>query len=100
MAEESTLISHNRQTMTATATETPLVSVVVCTRNRGESIVSTLETLLANDYANFEVVVVDQSTDDLTEQVMPRFLKDKRLRYFRSTTKGLGRARNIGMGKA
>jgi glycosyltransferase involved in cell wall biosynthesis len=100
MAEESTLISNNQATRTATATDTPLVSVVVCTRNRGESIVSTLDSLLASDYPNFEIVVIDQSTNDLTANAMTRYREDSRVRFFRSTTYGLGRARNIGMAKA
>lgn len=100
MSKEFNLAANNQATTAAVATETPLVSVVVCTRNRGESIVSTLESLIASDCPHSEIIVVDQSTNEETAKVMPRFLGDSRVRYLRSATKGLGRARNIGMAEA
>ncbi len=74
-----------------------LISVVVCTRNRGASIAETLESLLANDAKSFEVVVIDQSTNEDTRLAVDRFLKDERLHYFPTQSKGLGLARNIGL---
>lgn len=74
-----------------------LISAVVCTRDRGDRIASTLETILAGDAANFEVVVVDQSDSDDTEAAVRRFADDPRLRYHRSDERGLGRARNTGL---
>ncbi len=54
------------------ATFTPPVSVVISAFNESEHIVETLEGILAIDYPNFEVVVIDDgSTDDTSEQVMP-----------------------------
>src|SRR5690242_4948838 len=72
------------------------VSAVVCTRNRGASVVATVESILASDCADFEVVVVDQSSDDATEQALAP-ITDSRHRVVRSNTQGLGRARNIGL---
>ncbi len=75
----------------------PTVSVVVCTRNRGESIVATVASLLANDHPAFEVIVIDQSTDTTTATAMRRFQSDRRVRYVATETRGLGIARNIGL---
>jgi len=77
-----------------------LITAIICTRNRGESIVCTLKTILANTHPNFEVIVIDQSANDETAQAVAPFLADPRLRYARSDTKGLGRARNIGLSHA
>ena len=58
---------------TATNIEQPPVSVIVATRNRGDSIVNTVNSILANNYPNFELYVIDQSDDDLTEKAVEPF---------------------------
>lgn len=87
--------------MSSTASGAPdLVTAVVCTRNRGDSIVRALESILANTYPRFELIVVDQSTDDRTAAAAAPFLADARLRYIRSDTTGVCVARNIGLAQA
>lgn len=78
----------------------PAVTAMICTRNRGASIVAALESLLANTHPDFELIVVDQSTNDETAEAVRPFLGDARLRYLRSETSGLGRARNVGIAQA
>jgi GT2 family glycosyltransferase len=88
------------QAKTADMVKPLLASVVVCTRNRGESIRSTVATILANTCAHFELIIVDQSTSDSTEQTVASFSSDPRLSYMRSNTRGLSTARNIGLATA
>jgi len=45
----------------------PPVTVVVSTRNRSEYILKTVQSVLLNDDPNFDVLVMDQSENDLTE---------------------------------
>ncbi len=72
-----------------------LVSVVVATRDRPESLERALTSLLACR-GSFEVIVVDNApSDDATAQVIER-LADARLRYVRMAEPGLSRARNLG----
>lgn len=78
----------------------PLVSAVVCTRNRGDRVVATLESILANDYPCFEVILVDQSSEPDTEAAVSKFFRDPRFRYKHTATKGAGHARNIGLAAA
>lgn len=78
----------------------PEISAVVCTRHRGERVAATVASILASDHPSFELVVIDQSLDDVTEQAVARFTDDPRLRYVRSATAGLGRARNLGLDEA
>lgn len=73
------------------------VTAVVATRNRGDSAVGTVESILANTHSDFDVLVVDQSTDDATQTALEPFGADARFRYLRSDTVGLGRAQNVGM---
>ncbi len=72
-------------------------SIVVCTRARGSRIVATLRSILAFCPPGVEVLVVDQSDDTDTLQALSPFLEDDRLCYIRAQSKGLGRARNIGL---
>jgi glycosyltransferase involved in cell wall biosynthesis len=53
--------------------------------------------VLANTGCEFEFIVVDQSTDDVTAHEVGRYESDPRLRYIRTSTVGLGTARNIGL---
>lgn len=81
----------------AATSPSPAISAVVCTRNRGALASATVESLLANTHPNFEVIVVDQSTNDVTQEAVSHFLHDQRLWYVRSPTIGQGRSRNIGL---
>ncbi len=77
------------------------VTVCICTRNRGESIAATLQSLLASTYRDFDVVIVDQSTNDDTARAVAKTTAgDARFHYVRSTTVGLSAARNIAVGQA
>ncbi|GAB4441794.1 MAG: glycosyltransferase family 2 protein [Chloroflexi bacterium OHK40] len=73
------------------------ISAVVCTRNRGASATATIESILANTHPCFDVILVDQSTNDDTEEATRTFRADPRFHYIRTPTQGLGRARNIGL---
>lgn len=72
----------------------PLVTVIICTRNRGDSVVATLESVFANTFEDYEVIVVDQSTNVETRIAVERFRSEPRFVYLPSDTKGAGRARN------
>lgn len=78
----------------------PAASVVICTRNRGPSICGAVETILANTYPDFELLIIDQSSDDSTERALAPFRDDLRLRYLHTPTQGVGLARNIAIAEA
>jgi GT2 family glycosyltransferase len=79
-----------------------LVTVVVCTRNRPESVMVTLRGLAALRYGPFEVVVVDNapSSDATKDAVLREFGDDRRIRYVREVRPGLSCARNRGLTEA
>lgn len=82
--------------------ETPMVSVVMCTRNRPEGAYKTLKDLCNLGYEDFEVIVVDNaSSDDATKEMVERdFSDDRRVRYVRENKPGLSFARNRGIAEA
>ncbi|WP_433300437.1 glycosyltransferase [Actinoplanes sp. CA-030573] len=79
-----------------------LVSVVVCTRNRSESLPACLDRLAAVSYPSVEFVIVDNApSDDSTRALVEKYAAaDRRFRYVREPRPGLSRARNAGLAAA
>ncbi len=74
----------------------PFVSAVICTRNRPDKIGNAVETVLANTYANFDLTIIDQSTNDETESIVRAIAeRDGRIHYQRMNKSGLSRAYNL-----
>jgi len=84
------------------AADRPLVTVVICTRDRPESVVVALRGLAALRYSPVEVVVVDNapSSDATRDAVAAEFGDDPRFRYVREPRPGLSCARNRGVAEA
>ena len=82
--------------------DSPLVTVVVCTRNRPNSVLVTLRGLADLRYRPFEVVVIDNapSSDATKDAVQREFGADPRIRYVREPRPGLSCARNRGLAEA
>jgi GT2 family glycosyltransferase len=79
---------------------TPSISVIICTRDRPDSLEQTLKSVAAQDYAGFEVVVVDQSRDEQTRRLVARTRDSfSRLSYLHLEEPGLSRAYNAGIGR-
>ena len=76
-----------------------LVSVLLCTRNRPQKLERAVGSILANSYGDFELIVVDQSTDDDSGRRIKAF-GDPRISYIRTPTVGASRARNIAIRSA
>ncbi|MGX6605273.1 glycosyltransferase family 2 protein [Micromonosporaceae bacterium Da 78-11] len=85
-----------------TVDATDLVSVVVCTRNRSESLGACLDRLAAVRYSAVEFVIVDNApSDDSTMRLVESYAAaDQRFRYVREPMAGLSRARNKGLAAA
>lgn len=78
----------------------PSVTTLVCTRNRGRSVSDAVSSILGNTHPNFELVVIDQSTNDETADALQQHFPDPRLKYVRSTTVGKGKALNVGLSES
>ncbi|MDI7259295.1 MAG: glycosyltransferase [Thermodesulfobacteriota bacterium] len=77
----------------------PSTTVIISTWGRGGGIIKTIETILKNDYPNFDLIIVDQNEDDLTEMSLKPFLQNPRFHYLKSHTRGLSAGRNIGISR-
>jgi radical SAM protein with 4Fe4S-binding SPASM domain len=78
--------------------ELPLVSVIIPTYNRKDILKITLDAIFQQDYSNFEVIVVDDGSNDGTRELV----KEYDLKYYFQEDKGfrVGQARNLGGLKA
>ncbi|MFD6058935.1 glycosyltransferase family 2 protein [Rhodococcus wratislaviensis] len=75
----------------------PSVTVVVCTRDRVDSLKVALESILSLDHPDYEVIVVDNaSRTDATQRYVAE-LGDPRVRVVIEPRPGLSRARNAGV---
>lgn len=72
----------------------PLVSIGVPVYNGGKFLEETLDSLLAQTYKNFELIISDNASTDRTEQICNAYAaKDQRIRYYRNG-KNLGASWN------
>ncbi|WP_448504448.1 glycosyltransferase family 2 protein [Mycolicibacterium thermoresistibile] len=78
-------------------TDTPPISVVLCTRDRPDDLAGALASLAEVDYPDFEVVVVDNApTTDATDRIV-RARTDLQIRRVVEPVAGLSNARNTGL---
>jgi glucosyl-dolichyl phosphate glucuronosyltransferase len=80
--------------------QTPLLSVIIPTRNRAEQLFGTLESLTLQTYPQnrFEVLVVDNGSTDATADVCEHFkLRIQKLRYIYEPRPGLHNGRHAGL---
>jgi len=80
----------------------PMISVVICTYNRADSLKSTICSVVNQHMAggDFEVIVVDNGSNDRTRQVVDDFNMSKLMHYVYEETLGLCHARNAGWRRA
>jgi glycosyltransferase involved in cell wall biosynthesis len=74
-----------------------LVSVVLPTHNRAATLERAIRSVLAQTYDNLELIVVDDASSDLTQNILDRFT-DRRLKIIRNQVRqGVSMARNTGV---
>lgn len=77
--------------MTAAA---PRVSIVIPAFRNAEYIAQTMDSVLAQTFDDFEVVVADHSSDDATQEILERYAGDPRVRLLDPTPAGGGAPAN------
>ena len=80
----------------------PLVSVVMPTYNHAQFIGEAINSVLAQTYNNFELIIVDNYSNDVTEEIVASFArKDTRINYTKFHNQGvIAASRNLGISKA
>lgn len=75
------------------------VSIVMTTYNRGSLIMETIESILSQTYSNWELIIIDDGSDDNTEKLILS-INDARILFFKEQRTGIGgKIKNIGLMK-
>ena len=72
------------------------IAAIICTHNRDSYLGAAIDSLLKQDYDNYEVLVIDNASSDRTKEVVNSRLDDPRLKYYYEPVLGLSVARNRG----
>lgn len=79
---------------------TPKVSIILPTYNRAGLIMETIESIQNQTYSNWELIIIDDGSDDNTEEIVTQ-LNDKRIHFHKAGRIGIvGKIKNIGIGMA
>lgn len=73
---------------TRTESHTPGVSIVVCAHNEERNLQDYLHSLLMQDYPNFEVIVVDDGSEDNTQTILKQYAQQHPLLYHTFVPRG------------
>jgi GT2 family glycosyltransferase len=74
--------------------ELPSVTVIICTRDRATQLASALDSVLALDYPDFDVVIVDNAPATTETNDLVTALDDSRVTLVTENTPGISFARN------
>ena len=76
-------------------------SVIIPTYNRAHFILEAVDSVLAQNYPSFEVIIIDDGSIDHTrEAIETKYGADTRIRYFQKKNEERGAARNYGLKRA
>lgn len=92
----------NDGTMTSMPNQTPAISVTMAAFNVAPYAAACLDSLLAQDWADFELIIVDDASTDRTREILRDYAaRDPRIRLFlKDQNQGLAVARNLGIAEA
>ncbi len=75
----------------------PLISIVIPTYNRADLIGKAIQSILDQTYKNWELIVVDNYSDDNTREVIDSFKDDRIVILSRLRTGSVAASRNLGV---
>jgi glycosyltransferase involved in cell wall biosynthesis len=74
----------------------PLVSIVLPVYNHGKFVGDSIESILKQEYKNFELIIVDDGSTDDTAQVLSLYSANKKVKLIKQENAGLPTALNAG----
>lgn len=77
---------------------TPTVSVIIPTFNRARAVRAAVNSVLGQTFTDYELIVVDDGSDDETLQALAPY--SRRFRLIRQDNRGVSAARNAGIAEA
>lgn len=74
----------------------PEIAAIICTHNRADYLGAAIDSLLEQEYNNYEIIVVDNASSDRTTEIVNSRLDNPKLKYIYEPQLGLSIARNRG----
>lgn len=76
-----------------------LVSIIIPLYNKNRTIAKSINSILAQTYSTYEIIVVDDGSNDGSREIVLSF-KDNRIKYIFKENGGVSSARNLGIIKS
>jgi len=76
------------------------ITVIITTKDRGNFVLGALDSIFVNEYEQFDVVVVDQSTDNNSEKAFAGYLGKHNFKFIKSDSTGSSNGRNLAIENA
>ena len=76
----------------------PKVSVIIPTYNRSKFVTKAINSVLAQTFTDYEIIVIDDGSNDNTKEVLCSY--DAKIKYIYQNNSGVSAARNAGIKKA
>lgn len=77
--------------------ELPLVSIIMATYNRAKTLERAINSVLNQTYSNLELIIVDDGSNDNTENILNSYKDPRIVRYKHQTNMGVTAAKNTGL---
>lgn len=77
-----------------------LVSIVIITKNHSKYLAKCLESILNQNYKNFEIIIVDHNSSDNTVEIIKSFENEKLKYYIYNEKNNIAAVRNFGIKKS
>ena len=78
--------------------EQPLVSIIIPAYNAEKYIAKAIESVISQDYQNWELIIINDASKDGTEKAVSIFLNDNRIKIITNTQNlGISKNRNLGI---
>lgn len=77
-----------------------MISILLSTLNRASYLPTAFDSVLAQTYADWELIISDDGGTDDTQAIVTPYLRDSRMHYFRHEKLRLARSRNWAADKA
>jgi len=87
------LVNNKQSVYCQDSTSKPLVSIIMPVYNGADYIGQAIESVLSQNYTNFELVIVDDGSTDNTKEVVLQY-NDDRIKYIYKENGGVSSARN------
>jgi len=72
------------------------ISIIIPTFNRANTLKKAIESVQTQTCENWKLIIIDDGSEDSTQEVLKDYLKDDRIKYYYQENQGVSVARNFG----